>query len=85
MLAPLCTHIPQPGEEVWGTDNPSRALLQTASWLPFVKLRPTKDLMLEKKMVKLRAKKTDELFHVMSRFLEVTDAEVRVATVFTHM
>ncbi|KAK2166354.1 hypothetical protein NP493_1328g00012 [Ridgeia piscesae] len=65
----------KPGEAVWGTDNPSRALLQTANWLPFVKLKPMKDLMLEKKMVKLRAKKTDELFHVMSKFLEVTDAE----------
>ncbi|XP_071476027.1 uncharacterized protein [Diadema antillarum] len=63
------------GNESWGADTSSHALLKETNWLPYIKLRPDKDPMQEKMMMKLRQRNSiDELLRAQSRFLSVTDS-----------
>ena len=58
-------------------DHSMHALKKEANWLSFVKLKPEKDPNQEKKMVELRTRNNvDELLRVMSKFIQVNDAEV---------
>ncbi|XP_041457909.1 uncharacterized protein LOC121410103 isoform X2 [Lytechinus variegatus] len=62
------------GNESWGADTSSHALLKESNWTQFIKLKPEKDPKQEKMMMKLRQRNSiDELLRAQSRFISVTD------------
>ncbi|CAM2111897.1 unnamed protein product [Caretta caretta] len=65
-----------PGSENWGILGPSMVLKKRANWIPFIKIKPKQDPWQQKLLTKLKQwKKVDELLHLQSKFLEVSDME----------
>ncbi|KAJ8047612.1 hypothetical protein HOLleu_06654 [Holothuria leucospilota] len=63
------------GNESWGADTSSHALLKESNWLPYIKLKPEKDAAQEKIMTKLRqSNSVDELLRAQSKFFAVKDS-----------
>ncbi|XP_043398700.1 uncharacterized protein LOC102942958 isoform X1 [Chelonia mydas] len=65
-----------PGSENWGILGPSMVLKKRANWIPFIKIKPKQDPWQQKLLTKLKQwKRVDELLHLQSKFLEVSDME----------
>ncbi|CAM5100499.1 unnamed protein product [Eretmochelys imbricata] len=65
-----------PGSENWDILGPSMVLKKRANWIPFIKIKPKQDPWQQKLLTKLKQwKKVDELLHLQSKFLEVSDME----------
>ncbi|XP_074920662.1 putative uncharacterized protein C6orf183 [Chelonoidis abingdonii] len=74
-----------PGAENWGILEPSMALKKRANWIPFIKIKPKKDPWQQKLLAKLKQwKKVDELLHLQSKFLEVSDMEQVIEVLQEH-
>lgn len=67
----------QVGLENWGSDSSTHALRQEANWMPYVRLRPEKEPIQEKKWTQLRqSNKVDEILNIKYGFLSMSDPKV---------
>ncbi|OCT80388.1 uncharacterized protein ccdc162p.L [Xenopus laevis] len=71
--------------EGWGFKGPSMALKKTASWIPYIRVKPKRDPWQQKCLTKLKQnKKVDELLRLQSQVIEISSAEKTMEILQSH-